>query len=84
MHPTFDKDTVEIVKWMPNINKMGLRLWVNALWPNHNGGHDDDRAVEMNEPDQSWGWLINNGANIIQTDRPKQLLEYLRKKKLHQ
>lgn len=83
IHPTFDNDTIEFVKWMPNINKMGLHLWLNSLWPEHNGGHDDDRAVEINEPDQAWGWLIDNGVNIIQTDRPALLLEYLRSKGLH-
>lgn len=83
IHPTFDNDTIAFVKWMPNINKTGLHLWLNALWPEQNGGHDDDRAVELNEPDQSWGWLIEKGGNIIQTDRPKELLEYLRSKKLH-
>jgi glycerophosphoryl diester phosphodiesterase len=83
IHPTFDNDTIEFVKWMPNINNMGLHLWLNSLWPEHNGGHDDDRATEINEPDQSWGWLIDNGVNIIQTDRPLLLLEYLRSKGLH-
>ncbi|TCD26534.1 hypothetical protein EZ456_13160 [Pedobacter psychrodurus] len=40
-------------------------------------------AVEENKKDESWGWLINHKANLIQTDRPKELIEYLRAKNLH-
>jgi glycerophosphoryl diester phosphodiesterase len=43
-----------------------------------NGGHDDDRAVELNQKDESWGWLLEKGASLIQTDRPVQLLQYLK------
>ena len=41
-------------------------------------GHDDDRAVELNQKDESWGWLLEKGASLIQTDRPAQLLQYLK------
>jgi glycerophosphoryl diester phosphodiesterase len=57
-------------------------VWINSLWPELNAGHDDDRAVDRGQKDQSWGWLISRGAEILQTDRPKDLLEYLRQKKL--
>jgi glycerophosphoryl diester phosphodiesterase len=57
-------------------------LWVNSLWPEQNAGHDDDRAVDQGQPDQTWGWLISHSANILQTDRPKELLAYLRRRKL--
>lgn len=83
IHPTFPSDTLSFVNWMPAITDMSMGLWLNALWPWHNGGHDDDRAVERNEPDESWGWLIDKGASIIQTDRPEALLSYLRKRRLH-
>lgn len=52
-------------------------LWINSLWPDQNGGHDDDRAVELGQQDQSWGWLLSHGVNVLQTDRPKELLDYL-------
>ncbi len=58
-------------------------LWVNSLWPELNGGHDDDRAVDQGQPEESWGWLIARGARILQTDRPRELMAYLRRKKLH-
>lgn len=83
IHPTFSSDTADFVKWMPEISKMGLSIWLNALWPEHNGGHDDDMAVEQSKPDQAWGWLISKGAHVIQTDRPKELLLYLKSVKHH-
>lgn len=80
MHPTFALDTVPLVRWMPMVKQSGMHLWLNALWPEHNGGHDDDTAVDKGEMDESWGWLINHGATIIQTDRPHVLLAYLSSK----
>lgn len=65
------------------IKKAGSKVWINSLWASQNGGHDDDLAVDDKQPEQAWGWIIKQGANMIQTDRPQQLLNYLRSKKLH-
>ncbi len=64
------------------LKKEGYGIWLNSLWPSLNGGHDDDRAVEQNQPDETWGWLIDKGASIIQTDRPQELLNYIHSKKI--
>jgi len=83
IHPTFSSDTTVFFRWIPQIREMSMAIWLNALWPHHNAGHDDDRAVLRGEPDESWGWLINTGkATIIQSDRPKELISYLRGKGL--
>ncbi|MNH38544.1 hypothetical protein D3C79_995990 [compost metagenome] len=79
----FNTDTVAILKDLSFIRKSGSKIWINTLWPSLNGGHHDDMAVEENKAEQSWGWVINKGATMIQTDRPKELIEYLRKKGLH-
>ena len=55
----------------------GYGIWLNSLWPSLNGGHDDDRAVELGQKQETWGWIIDKGATIIQTDRPRELLQYL-------
>jgi glycerophosphoryl diester phosphodiesterase len=78
----FASDTVWILDKVPAIRKR-FPVWFNSLWPEHCAGHDDDIAVEENKPDQTWGWIIGKGANIIQTDRPKELVQYLRSRKLH-
>lgn len=54
-----------------------LKIWVNSLW----GGIDDEMAVDEGNPDESWGWILKQGATIIQTDRPSELIQYLRDKK---
>jgi glycerophosphoryl diester phosphodiesterase len=78
----FSTDTLSVLKNMASL-RANYGLWINSLWPEQNGGHDDDLAVEENKKDESWGWLISHKANLIQTDRPKELIEYLRAKKLH-
>ena len=68
----------------PMIKKMKSeesRVWVNTLSERYCGKHDDDRAVD--DPDGTWGWVIENGANIIQTDRPQLLIDYLNSRGLH-
>ncbi|EHQ30365.1 glycerophosphodiester phosphodiesterase family protein [Mucilaginibacter paludis] len=78
----FSNDADPIISKIPAI-KNKYAVWFNSLWPEQNGGHDDDKAVEENKPDETWGWLVNHGANIIQSDRPKSLLAYLKMKKKH-
>ena len=57
-------------------------IWYNTLWDTLCGGHDDDLALE--DPDAAYGFLIDKlGAAIIQTDRAEYLLNYLRKRGLH-
>jgi len=57
-------------------------IWYNTLWDTLCGGHDDDMALD--NQDNAYGYLINYlGARIIQTDRPAYLIEYLKKKGLH-
>lgn len=57
-------------------------IWYNTLWDTLCGGHDDDLSLE--NPDKGYGYLIDTlGAGIIQTDRPAYLIDYLRKRGLH-
>jgi glycerophosphoryl diester phosphodiesterase len=57
-------------------------IWINSLWDSLCGGYSDDRALQ--DPDGTWGYLINElGTGILQTDRPAYLLEYLKKRGLH-
>ena len=57
-------------------------IWYNTLWDTLCGGHDDDLALD--DPDMAYGYLIDTlGTTIIQTDRAEYLLDYLRKRNLH-
>ena len=68
---------------LQKIRDAGIKIWINSIWASLCDGHDDDRAVELGEPDQSWGWILERGGTIIQTDRPQPLLQYLKKHKRH-
>jgi glycerophosphoryl diester phosphodiesterase len=57
-----------------------IKVWVNSLWPHHNAGNNDDQVLD--NPD-IYDWYINKGVNIIQTDRPKELINYLKRKNLY-
>lgn len=57
-----------------------VKIWVNSLWPHHNAGNNDDKALE--NPDV-YDWYIRKGINIIQTDRPKELIMYLKTRNLY-
>ena len=78
----FSDDSKEIKRLIKKVRESGARIFINSLWPELCGGHDDDRAVELHQSDDSWGWIIDQGAKLIQTDRPALLLEYLEKKGL--
>ena len=67
----------EYIEWM---HKNGLLLWVNAIIYNYkdqlSAGHSDDVAM-VSDPDYGWGWLVDRGYDIIQTDWALPLRLYL-------
>lgn len=76
----FETVTPEVLSLLKKVKANGSKIWLNSLWPSLNGGHDDDRAVEQKQPDESWGWLLEQGASLIQSDRVAELMVYLQKK----
>lgn len=60
------------------IREKGARVWINALWPQLSAGHNDDLILEN---PNAYEWYLKNNINMIQTDRPKELIEYLKKAK---
>lgn len=82
IQPIFSSDTLENLNTIPEIAKKQV-VWLNSLWPSLNGGHDDDKAVEENLKQESWGWLIAKKPSILQTDRPAELLLYLKQAGFH-
>lgn len=75
------QDTIGLIDYFDDIRAKGASVWVNALWAHHNGGHDDEKAAL--DP-TVYDWFIKNNIDIIQTDRPQLLLNYLRSKGLHE
>lgn len=79
----FQTDTSSLLNSNKFIPANGSKIWYNSLWASLNAGHEDDLAFDEGNTKDSWDWLINHGATILQTDRPEMLLKYLRKKSLH-
>lgn len=79
----FSVYTPEVQKLIEKVRSNGSKAFISSLWPSLCAGHDDDRAVELGEPEESWGWIVEQGASLIQTDRPALLLQYLRARQLH-
>jgi len=63
------------------IRKNNDHVWINSIYSYLSDGHWDDRALK--DPEANWGFLIEKGATILQTDRPKLLLKYLQSKNIH-
>ena len=72
---SFTREDFPILKKIPECKRAGYRIWLNSLWDTFNAGHDDEMAVT--NPDNSYGWLIDHGADIIFSDNPMLLKKYL-------
>lgn len=72
----FNKDYMDSFEYISELKKNGDNIWINTLWAYLANGKTDDKAYW--NPDENWGWVINEGATMIQTDRPRELIEYLK------
>ena len=77
------KLTPEVSDCFKKVVESGSKLWVNTIWGSLCGYLDDDKALDCGDPAEVYDQVIALGASMIQTDRPEQLLDSLRKKGLH-
>lgn len=60
-----------------------LLRWGNAIVYSYKAvlaaGHDDNRSAP-GHMDEGWGWLLEHGFNIIQTDWPMMLRSYMERR----
>lgn len=80
MEVIFKTDDFEQLDYLSVIAGAGCRIWINTLWASLCGGHEDEKA--MSDPDANWGWVLGKQATIIQTDRPAELIAYLKRRGL--
>ena len=68
-------------EYIEKLHKDGCAIWVNPIIYDYHqqltAGHTDDIAVSEDE-DYGWGWLIDRGYDILQSDFPLQLKTYIR------
>ncbi|CAI3488362.1 glycerophosphodiester phosphodiesterase family protein [Enterococcus cecorum] len=65
------------------LKEKGVLLWINALTLNDeiilSAGYDDNKSI-IKGPEYGWGKLVDLGFDIIQTDWPLLLKEFLKNK----
>ena len=67
---------------LPHVLNSGSRAFVASTWPNHTAQHDDNVSI-FRRPSEGWGWLIENGFTILETNFPKSLIQYLQSEHRH-
>ena len=77
----FNQDNMDGFNYITEIRKNGDNVWVNTLWASLANGKTDEKAL-LN-PDENWGWIVKQGATIIQTDRSAALIKYLKSIEKH-
>lgn len=73
-------------EYIESMKKRGKTLWGNAVLYNYkiplSAGHTDDVSM-IDDPDKGWGWLVDHGFDIIQTDWTYQCCKYLKIGRAH-
>ena len=77
-----DGDPIISENFVEQIHRDGKLMWVNSIIYDHEqqiaAGHSDDTALTVSE-ELGWGWLADRGADLIQTDWPMMLIDYLKR-----
>ncbi len=80
----FDTDESEVATpcFMEQMHRDGKLVWANAIIYNYktqlSAGHSDDTSL-TESMEKGWGWLADRGFDLIQTDWPLMVIEYLKK-----
>lgn len=78
----FREETAEVASeaFLDRMHRDGKLVWVNAIIYDCReqlcAGHSDDRSL-TGDPADGWGWLAGRGFDLIQTDWPLMMREYL-------
>ena len=79
-----EDDPVISDEYIKKLHDRGLLIWMNSILYNEkaiiSAGHTDDAAM-TGDPDFGWGWLVDKGADFIQTDWLLSLKAYLEGRK---
>lgn len=72
-------ETLSFKILLPKVLSTSSRAFIAATWATHTAGHDDALSLTTT-PEAGWGWLIQHGFTILETNHPRALLHYLRTK----
>lgn len=65
-----------VYQQLPKVLDAGAKAFVAATWPEHTANHDDLVSIFEN-PSNGWGWLLEQGFRVIETNYPRDLIRYL-------
>lgn len=83
----FREESAEVASpaFLDRMHNDGKLIWANAIIYNYreqlSAGHSDDRSL-TGDPADGWGWLAKRGFDLIQTDWPLMMREYLESENL--
>ena len=83
----FREESAEVASpaFLDRMHRDGKLVWANAIIYNYreqlSAGHSDDRSL-TGDPADGWGWLAKRGFDLIQTDWPLMMREYLESENL--
>ena len=76
-----DDDPQVSPDFIDRLHRDGKLTWANSIIYNHRSqiaaGHSDDTSL-LDSPDKGWGWLAERGFDLIQTDWPIMMIDYLK------
>ena len=76
-----DDDPIVSDDFIESVHKTGKLMWANSIIYDCQkqiaAGHSDDIALTVSE-DKGWGWLADKRFDLIQTDWPMMLINYLK------
>ena len=79
-----DDEPVASPEYIRSLHDRGLLVWINAIVYDYraviSGHHTDDGAL-TGDPDAHWGWMLERGFDIIQTDWCSMLKDYIASRK---
>lgn len=81
LHPVafqfrFDKLDSETYRQLGKVIKSGSKPFVAATWAEHTANHDDNVSL-FRRPSEGWGWLLKEGFQILETNYPRDVINYL-------
>ena len=62
---------------LPLVLDSGSKAFIAATWDDHTAGHSDNASV-FGRPSEGWGWLIEQGFSILETNYQNDLIRYLK------
>lgn len=71
---TLDSETY---RQLPKVLNSGSKAFVAATWKEHTANHNDIVSI-FERPSKGWGWLLEQGFSILETNYPKDLIYYLK------